>query len=329
MLIFAGVVSEPLPLLVFTGNSSDMDISSESGVAVQIRALQAGEEIAEGCSPPPDSEDPRWRRTLVAVVDGQAVGFATLAHNPATDTYMCEVSVSPDFRRRGIGSRLFTAVQQIADHRLPIVGRVMSSQPLRRPFAEHLGGSVLLHCPMPSIDPTSAAGQQWIAAQRLPDGYQTTRMTDVPVEQVQAAWSTYYSWAHQPLGPTRADALPTVWEDYRSGIDDTLSYLCRDADGQIVAFSFVSPAHLGRPTFIVAETANRDQPLGVSVLQATLAASLRAFADQGIQRVEIEGHSTDSHIPQLFETLPAGPSDPLDIYLLTPRRDASSSSTSR
>ena len=302
-----------------------MDISSESGVAVQVRALQAGEEIAEGLpSPPPDSEDPRWRRTLVAVVEGQAVGFATLALNPATDTYMCEVSVSPAFRRRGIGSRLFTAVQQIADHRLPIVGRVMSSQPLRRHFAEHLGGSVLLHCPMPSIDPTSAAGQQWTAAQLLPDGYETTRMTDVPAEEVQAAWSTYYSWAHQPLGPTRADALPTVWEDYRSGIDDTLSYLCRDADGQIVAFSFVSPDIWDGRTFIVAETANRDQPLGVSVLQATLAASLRALADRGMQRVEIEGHSTDPHIPQLFETLPAGPSDPLDIYLLSPRCDAAS-----
>ena len=308
-----------------------MDISSESGIAVQIRALQAGAETAEGLpSPPPDSEHPRWRRTLVAVVEGEIVGFATLALNPATDTYMCEVSVSPAFRRRGIGTRLFTAVQPVADHRPPIVGRVMSSQPLRRHFAEHLGGSVLLHCPMPSIDPTSAAGQQWTAAHLLPDGYQTTRMTDLPAEEVQAAWSAYYTWAHQPSGRTRADGLPTVWEDYRSGIDDTLSYLCRDADGQIVAFSFVSPHIWDGRTFIVAETANRDQPLGVSVLQATLAASLRALADRGIQRVEIEGHSTDPHIPQLFETLPAGPSDPLDIYLLTPRRDtASPSSTSR
>ena len=295
-----------------------MDISRESGVAVQVRPLQAGEKIAEGLpSPPPDSEDPRWRRTVVAVAEGQAVGFATLALNPATDTYMCEVGVSPAFRRRGIGTRLFTGVQQVADHRLPIVGRVMSSQPIRRPFAEHLGGSVLLHCPMPSIDPTSAAGQQWTAAQRLPDGYQTTRMTDVPAEEVQAAWSAYYSWAHQPLGPTQADALPTVWEDYRSGIDDTLSYLCRHADGQIVAFSFVSPEVWDGRTFIVAETANRDQPHGVAVLQATLAASLRALADRGIQRVEIEGHSTDPHISQLFETLPTGPSDPLDIYLFS------------
>ena len=300
-----------------------MGISSNSGVAVQVRPLQEGEAVAEGLpSPPADSEGPRWRRTLVAVVEGQAVGFATLALATATDSYFCEVTVSPAFRRRGIGSRLFTAVQQLADRGSPIIGRVMSSQPLRRPFAEHLGGSVLLHCPMPSIDPTSAAGQQWTAAQLLPDGYETTRMTDVPAEEVQAAWSAYYSWAHQPLGPTRVDALPTVWEDYGSGIDDTLSYLCTAADGQIVAFSFVSPEIWDGRTFIVAETANRDQPLGVSVLQATLAASLRALADRGIQRVEIEGHSTDPHIPQLFETLPAGPNDPLDIYLLSPRRDA-------
>jgi len=148
-----------------------MDISRESGVAVQVRALQAGAEIAEGLpSPPPDREDPRWRRTLVAVVEGRAVGFATLALDPATDSYFCEVSVSPAFRRRGIGSRLFTAVQQIADHRLPIVGRVMSSQPLRRHFAEHLGGSVLLHSPCPASIPPAPPGNSGLPLSDCPTG---------------------------------------------------------------------------------------------------------------------------------------------------------------
>jgi hypothetical protein len=219
-------------------------------------------------------------------------------------------------------------VQQVADRPLPILGRAMSNQPLGRHFAEHLGGSVLLHCPMPSIDPISATGQHWAAAQCLPKGYQTTKMTDVPAEEIRAAWSAYFVWAHQPLGRVKADALPTVWDDYRGGVDDTLSYLCRGADGHIAAFSFVSPNVWDGRTFVVAETVSRDQPLGVSVLQATLAASLRALADAGIQRVEIEGHSTDSHIPHVFQTLPVGPSDPLDIYLLTPRCDAASSSTS-
>lgn len=308
-----------------------MDISSETGVAVQVRALQAGDKVAEGLpSPPPDSDGRRWRRTVVAVAEGQAVGFATLTLNPATDSYFCDVSVSPTHRRRGIGTRLFTEVQQIADRRLPILGRAMSSQPLRRRFAEHLGGSVLMHCPTPAIDPTSTAGRHWTDAQRLPEGYQTTPIADVPAEEIQAAWSAYFTWVHQPFGAIRSDALPTVWDDYRGGVDDTLSYLCRDADGQIVAFSLVSPEVWDGRTFVVAETVHSDQPLGVSLLQATVAASLRALADRGIQRVEIEGHSTDAHIPQLFQTLPAGPSDPLDIYLLTPRYDgASSLSTSR
>jgi GNAT superfamily N-acetyltransferase len=306
-----------------------MNTSRETAVAVQIRALRAGDVIATGLlGPPPDSEGPRWRRTLAAVVEGQAVGFATLALNPATDAYFCQVSVSPVVRRRGIGTRLFAAVQQVADRRLPILGRAVSSQPLGRHFAEHLGGSVLLHCPMPSIDPTSASGQHWAAAQLLPEGYQTTRMTDVPADEIRAAWSAYFVWAHEPLGRVRADALPTVWDDYRGGVDDTLSYLCRGADGHIAAFSFVSPDVWDGRTFVVAETVNRDQPLGVSVLQATLAASLRALADSGIQRVEIEGHSTDSHIPHVFQSLPVGPSDSLDMYLLTPRHDAASSSSS-
>jgi GNAT superfamily N-acetyltransferase len=303
-----------------------MDISSETGVAVQVRALQAGDKVAEGLpSPPPDSDGPRWRRTVVAVAEGQVVGFATLTLNPATDSYFCDVSVSPAHRRRGIGTRLFTEVQQRADRRLPILGRAMSSQPLRRHFAEHLGGSVLMHCPMPAIDPTSAAGRHWTDAQRLPEGYQTTPVADVPAEEIQAAWSAYFTWVHQPFGAIRSDALPSVWDDYRAGVDETLSYLCRDADGQIVAFSLVSPEVWDGRTFVVAETVHEDQPLGVSVLQATLAASLRALAQRGIQHVEIEGHSTDAHIPRLFQTLPAGPSDPLDIYRLTPPYDAASS----
>jgi GNAT superfamily N-acetyltransferase len=303
-----------------------MDIPGEAGLAVQFRALQAGDKVAEGLpSPPRDSDGPRWGRTVVAVAERQVVGFATLILNPATDTYFCDVSVSPAHRRRGIGTRLFTEVQQIADRRLPILGRAMSSQPLRRHFAEHLGGSVLMHCPTPAINPTCTAGRQWIDAQRLPDGYQTTPMTDVSAEEIQAAWSTYFTWVHRPFGAIRFDALPTVWDDYRGGVDDTVSHLCRDTDGQIVAFSLVSPEVWDGRTFIVAETVHRDQPLGVTLLQATLAASLGALADRGIRAVEIEGHSTDAHIQQLFQTLPPGPSDPLDIYVLRPGYDGASS----
>jgi GNAT superfamily N-acetyltransferase len=303
-----------------------MDISSETAVTVQVRGLHAGDKVAEGLpSPPPDSDGPRWRRTLVAIAEGQLVGFATLTLNAATDTYFCDVSVSPAHRRRGIGTRLFTEVQQVADGRLPILGRAMSSQPVRRHFAEHLGGTVLMHCPTPSIDPTSTAGRRWTDAQQLPEGYETTPMADVPAEEAQAAWSGYCVWVHQPIGATRVEALPSVWDGYRAGVDDTLSYLCRDADGQIVAFSFVSPEVWDGRTFVVAETVHEDQPLGVRLLQATVAASLRALAGRGFRRVEIEGHSTDAHIPQLFETLPAGPRDPLDIYLFGPRGDAASS----
>ena len=79
----------------------------------------------------------------------------------------------------------------------------MSSQPLRHQFVEALGGSVLMHCPMPSIDPTSAAGRRWADAQRLPPAHETTRMTDLPAEKIQAAWSRYFRWAHQPVGTIR------------------------------------------------------------------------------------------------------------------------------
>jgi len=293
-------------------------IRHSSAFDLQFRTPGAGDRLAgELPTPPPDNDGPFWRRTLAAVVDEQLVGVGTLALAPATETYFCEVTVTPAYRRRGIGTRLFAALHHVGDRPLPILGRAMSSRPVRRHFAEHLGGSVLIHCPMPQVDPTSAAGRHWTASQALPAGYETTAMADVPVEEVRSAWSSYFTWAHQPFGAVRADALPIVWDDYSRGVDAKLSQLCSDTtSGQIVALSLVSPDVWDGRTFVVAETAHRDQPQGVSLLQATVAASLRALANQGFQRVELEGHSTDAHAPQLFQSLPPGTSDPLDIYLL-------------
>jgi GNAT superfamily N-acetyltransferase len=293
-----------------------MGNSSNSGVVIQVRTFRAGDTTAEGLlSPPPDQDGHRWRRTLVAVAEGQVLGAATLTLNAVTDSYFCEVAVSPDHRRSGLGTRLFHEVQQTSDRRLPVLGRAMSSQPLRRHFAEHLGGSVLMHCPTPSIDPASTAGRAWAAAQRLPEGYVTSPVADAPTDEVRAAWSRYFTWSHQPFGAVRAEALPARWEDYREGVDGNLSALCRDPEGRIVALSLVSPEIWDGRTFVVAETVHRDQPGGLDLLQATLAASLSTLADRGVRRVEIEGHSGDSHIPELFATLPPGPSDPLDIYV--------------
>src|SRR3712207_5669051 len=153
-----------------------MPIGSDFGSRVQFRSPRTGEQVAEGLqSPVPDSDQP-WSRTLAAVLDGRLIGLGILALTPAMGTYYCDVSVSPSYRRRGIGTELFLSLQRLADPSLPILGRAMSSQPLRRHFAEHLGATVLMHCPMPGVDLTSAAARHWAASRPLPAGYKTTAM---------------------------------------------------------------------------------------------------------------------------------------------------------
>jgi hypothetical protein len=117
--------------------------------------------------------------------DGQVVGAASVTLSQVIDSYFCHVNVTPDHRRRGIGMRLDAEVYDLIDPSIPVLARAMSSQPLRRRFAESIGCTVLVHCPEPWVEPSSAPGQQWIAQQTLPDGYQTVTMNNLPIEQVE------------------------------------------------------------------------------------------------------------------------------------------------
>lgn len=285
---------------------------------VEIRLLQPDDHFADDLpSPTPDSDGPRWRRTLVATVDGDVVGVGTLALALATASYFCEINVSAEFQRRRIGTRLFEALRVLPGRPLPILSRAMSSHPARRDFAVQLGGSILVHCPMPRVDPTSETGREWMDLQTTPAGYETVPSANLSVDDVRTAWSSYFVWSHEAFGTVQCEALPIVWEGYSAGLDNDLSHVCVDrASGQIVAFSLVSPNGWEGRTFVVAETVHRNAADGVALLRATVAASLRALSERGVQKVDIEGHSTDANLPLLVQGLPPGPSDPMDIYLL-------------
>lgn len=137
---------------------------------------------ADGVLPPlPDMDVPQWRRTRVALARGQVVGAATVRLSPVMESCFCEVTVTPEYRRRGIGTKLYAAVSALVDPTIPVLARAMSSQPVRQQFAESLGCFVLVHCPKPWVDPTSDAGQRWIVQQQLPDGYQAVAMADLPI----------------------------------------------------------------------------------------------------------------------------------------------------
>ena len=94
-----------------------------------------------------------------------------------------------------------------------------------------------------------------------------------------------------------------------------------DASTQaVVALSLVTPDAWDGRTMIVCETVHEGQPDGDRLLCATVAASLGRLAARGHGRVELEGHSTDAHLPQLVRSLPPAGGDPMDILKLLPPR---------
>jgi GNAT superfamily N-acetyltransferase len=296
---------------------------------VEIRAPRDDDWVVDGV-PLPRPGDDTWQRTRVAIADGQVVGSASLMLAPVTDWYFCEVTVVPEYRRRSLGTRLYAAVYELTDRSIPVVTRAMNSQPIRRRFAESIGCSTLVHCPEPWIDPTSTAGQEWITQQQLPDGYQTVSMDELPIERVERAWSTYFEWAHRPFGTVHTDQLPQYWTQYSDGLDPDASRLSIETStGAIVVLSLVTPDAWDGRTMIVSETVHEEQRHGDQLLGATIAASLGRLADQGIRRVELEGHSTDAHSPQIVQTIPAGGGDPMDILKLAPPHRGSAHEAAR
>jgi GNAT superfamily N-acetyltransferase len=289
---------------------------------VAIREPRDGDRFAVGVpAVRPDEDIPRWRRSRVAIADEEVVGAATFTLSAVTDSYFCEVTVAPGYRRRGVGTRLYAAAYSLLDRPFPVLARAMSSQPIRRRFAESIGCSEHIHCPEPWIDPASAPAQQWIAQQRLPSGYTVAAMRDLPAERVEGAWATYFAWVHRPFGTVHVDRLPQLWAGYREGVDPEVSMLAvRTSTGDIVALSLVTPDAWDGRTMVVSETVQPDQPDGDQLLRATVAASLTPLGRRGTHRVELEGHTTDPHSPQLVRSLPPGGGDPMVILRLAPPR---------
>jgi GNAT superfamily N-acetyltransferase len=287
--------------------------------APEIRALREGDRLSPELAVPAPDDGPRWRRSRVALVDGHVVGVASLTTSALTDSSFCEVIVAPGYRRRGIGTRLYAAVYQLAGSSSHVLTRAMSSQPLRRQFAESIGCSVLAHCPEPWIDPAGIAGQQWIRQQRRPAGYTTAAIKHLPSQRVQRAWAIHFDWVHRPFGTVDTDRLPQVWVDYSQGLDLDSSMVSIDSStGEIVALSLVTPDAWDDRTMIVSETVERDQADGSRLLRATVAASLEVLAHKGTRLVELEGHTTDAHSPALVSSLPTVGGDPMDILKLAP-----------
>lgn len=286
---------------------------------VHIRPVQPGDHIPDDLpTPGPDEDGPHWRRSLLAQIGNHVVGTASLLLSTVTDSYFCEIDITASDRRHGIGRQLYKGLHELRDQPFPVLIRAMRSRPLRRVLADEIGCAVRTQCPAPWIDPPTDEVRDWIARQPVPDGYATVTMSEQPTDKVLQAWTTCYVGVHAPFGTVHRDRVPLAWEGYSSTLDPVASILTLDRAGTIVAFSLVSPEVWDGRTMIVAETVQLDQPDGTDLLKTTVATSLAVLAQRGTHRVQLEGHTTDPHIPALIDSLPSQGSDPMDILELDP-----------
>jgi GNAT superfamily N-acetyltransferase len=265
----------------------------------------------------PDRDGDRWRRTVIAKLDGQVVGHGTVALSAGNHEFcFCEVEVDEDYRRLGIGTAIFAELSRRTPERFTIATRVMRSHPLRRSFAESLGYGVMVHCPEPWADPIAPAWQAWIGAQSLPRRFRIVGVDDVEPSRFEKAWLDYYRWVHEAWAPVRGpDRLAAATADYRSTIDRGASALVVDRT-DVVAISLVAGEVWDGRTMVICETTRSDQPDGDRLVRAAAARSLDRLGRRGVRLVEFEGHDSDAHIPGLIASFPPHDADPMDIVRL-------------
>lgn len=244
--------------------------------------------------PPRDGE--RWRRTLIAEVDGQVVGAASLLFNDLhPGRYPAAVEVAPGFRRQGIGRRLLAALRELRpDPSHPIESKVRELDVEVRAF--WTGAVTYQRCSCPVIDPADPSVQVWVAAQ--PD---TARAVTDPAPH----FATLYRWLHEDWSPVSSDEVLRRVADELSAEADLEHSSLGLVDGHPAALVLVFEDPSGWSC--VAETIHRDEPGGEGALRAALARTLGRLDGP----VEFDGHDSDPHLASILAELPWASSDPL------------------
>jgi hypothetical protein len=258
----------------------------------------------------------RWRRTLVAEVDGAVVGAGSLRRSPMhRDVCVLEIDTAEAAGGlRQLGPPLYEGLLRLRPEPWSVHWRAMASRPERLEFAQAAGFEVLIHCPSPRVDPTSEEVRRWIAEyENAPDAV-VHSAESCSTDELLDAWAGSYSWVHASWSPvTSFEAVrETLAASQLPGVDRSLSAVAVRSD-RIVALALVSPDVWDGRTFVIAETVHRDQPDGRALVGAVMAASLRRLGESGRTAVEFEGHTIDPHYAPLAATLPTTGADPLTI----------------
>ena len=231
--------------------------------------------------------------------------------------HYCDVQVVGDHRRRGIGTRLFRAL----DHELPpretLVCRVLHRDRVAVSFVDALGHDLVELCPAPHTEPTAAHWSAWAAAQPIADGTVLVGVGDVPAADLEEAWVDYYVWAHEPVGELRPRAdIATASSGLSASLDHAVSTLVLRGR-RIVALSLVfNDLAEDGITRVLAETRRIDEPDGVRLVASALARTLVELGARGVRLAELEGRTFDPHVPAVVSGFPPHASNPMSVVRL-------------
>jgi hypothetical protein len=260
---------------------------------------------------------------LEAWLTGSRMGTATARAVALFEhEQFCHVEVAQQHRRAGIGTALFTALDEQVPRTEALITRVLHSQADAVGFVESIGSDLVEHCPAPRAVPVSPAWRAWAAAHPSPPGTTVKASNAVSAAQVDAAFVDWYVWAHEMIGPLRPrDVVARAAAGTADELDHRVSRLVL-RDGRIAAFSLVFHDASDGLQRIIAETPQVDEPDGTALVAAALAATFEACARRGDGLVELEGRTIDPHLPAVLATFPPHDSAPMSVVRLHRPPDA-------
>lgn len=250
---------------------------------------------------PRDGE--RWKRTLVAEVDGSVAGAVTVARNKwHPSRYTLAVEVGAAHRRTGLGTALVDAARPLCPQDLEFSSKVRGADRAATGMLRRRGGRMTATSPLPHPDPRSAPVAAWITARPAPAGVRLTPLTAVPADRWPDLYAAMYGWEHEDWYPADPATLPELGRMLAGAVDGDLSVAAWRGD-QVVAAAFAMPDGEGGAEVGV-ETMERDTPAGEAIVAAALAGCLRACGAAGMTEVMVDGHLSDPHLGPVLATFP-------------------------
>lgn len=260
----------------------------------------------------PDRDGERWRRTLLAVTDlGRVVGAGTVARNRVHPDHLSAiVEVACDWRRRGVGSALLTAIRAAAGSGASLRGRAHESDSAGLGFCAAAGAVPRVRCPGLGFTAPYDDLLQWSRHQQVPAGARVESLAALSEEELLNAWIELYVGMHADWSPAAPPpVLRGVFTDIVGDIRAELSAGAWVGD-RLAAAAFVLTESPSLVT-VVAETIRPDQPDGRALLAAALARCFEQVSAAGIAEMQLDGHDVDRHLAPIADGLPASYRNPL------------------